>query len=69
MADRFQFDSLAAFLAMDGHGAFIWLSYGITLLVLAWLVATPLIRARRVRAEIRRQHRATATSATEESTD
>lgn len=68
MADRFQFDSLAAFLAMDGHGAFIWLSYGITLLVLAWLVATPLIRARRVRAEIRRQHRA-APSALEESTD
>lgn len=30
-----QFDSLAAFIGMDGHGLFVWLAYGISLLVLA----------------------------------
>lgn len=66
-ADRFQFDGLGAFLAMGGHGVFVWLSYLFTLLVLLWLVATPLIRARRVRAEIRRLHRTIPASTVEES--
>ncbi len=30
-----RFDSLEAFLLMDGHGLFVWMSYGITLLVLS----------------------------------
>ena len=29
-----RFDSLAAFISMDGHGAYIWSAYGITLVVL-----------------------------------
>jgi len=29
-----RFESLQAFLTMDGHGVYVWLAYGITLLVL-----------------------------------
>ncbi|MCS5574105.1 MAG: heme exporter protein CcmD [Pseudomonadales bacterium] len=29
-----RFESLQAFLTMDGHGIYVWLAYGITLLVL-----------------------------------
>lgn len=30
-----QFDSVTAFLQMDGHGLYIWAAFGITLIVLA----------------------------------
>ena len=30
-----KFDSLADFVQMDGHGLYIWLAYGITLIVLS----------------------------------
>ena len=30
-----KFDSLEAFFLMDGHGAFVWFAYAITLLVLS----------------------------------
>lgn len=36
-----QFDSLAAFLAMEGHGVFVWSVYGVTLVVLVTLVVIP----------------------------
>jgi len=32
-----QFDSLAAFIDMGGYSFYVWLSYGVTLLVLASL--------------------------------
>lgn len=34
-----QFNSFAEFIAMDGHGFFVWLSYGITLLLFVLLIA------------------------------
>jgi len=30
------FDSLNEFLAMGGHGLYVWMSYGLFVLVLAW---------------------------------
>lgn len=51
----FQFDSLAAFIAMDGHGFYIWLSYLITALVMVWLVAAPLRRKSQLFAAVKRQ--------------
>lgn len=42
------FDSLGAALAMDGHGAFVWSAYLITMLVLATILLAP--RRRRQRA-------------------
>ncbi|MFA5493457.1 MAG: heme exporter protein CcmD [Porticoccaceae bacterium] len=53
----FQFDSFAAFIAMGGHGPYVWMSYAITALILAWLVISPLLRARQLRAALRRQGR------------
>lgn len=35
---KFQFDNLTAFLAMDGHGWYVWTAYGVSLLVMVWLV-------------------------------
>lgn len=42
------FDSLGAALAMDGHGAFVWSAYLITMVVLAMILLAP--RRRRQRA-------------------
>lgn len=42
----FQFDSFRDFLLMDGHGLYVWLSYGISFAVMAYLLASPLMRAR-----------------------
>jgi heme exporter protein D len=44
----FQFDSLAAFFFMGGHGVYVWACYAFTLAVMAWLVASPLLRARQI---------------------
>lgn len=43
----FQFDSLAAFFAMGGHGPYVWAAYGMGLLVMAWLVIRPWLQKRR----------------------
>ncbi len=44
---NFAFDNLQDFLQMDGHGFYVWLSYGIALLVVSYLVAAPIVRTRR----------------------
>lgn len=41
------FDSFSALLHMDGHGAFVWAAYGITLAVIVALVVSPLLKQRR----------------------
>lgn len=51
----FQFDSFSAFIAMGGHGPYIWLSYLATVLVLLWLVVTPLLRTNRLMSALKRQ--------------
>ncbi|MFV0277289.1 MAG: heme exporter protein CcmD [Parahaliea sp.] len=52
MALDMYFDTLHAALVMDGHGAFVWSAYAITILVLLILLLTPVLRARRVRREL-----------------
>ena len=59
----FQFDSLADFLTMDGHGIYVWTSYAITLMVMAWVIARPVRRARRLRQVLARERRRLSTSA------
>ena len=53
------FDSFQALLEMDGHGAFVWAAYGITLLVLSIMLLAPRRRSRdqlrRLAGELRRQ--------------
>lgn len=42
-----QFDSLADFMSMQGHGVFVWSVYAITLVILVALTAAPLRKRRR----------------------
>ncbi len=54
----FQFDSMADFLAMSGHGVYVWTAYGITVLVLVVLAFRPLLKQRRFLSIQREQNRA-----------
>ncbi|KUJ79215.1 heme exporter protein CcmD [Microbulbifer flavimaris] len=54
---QFQFDSLAAFLHMDGHGTFVWAAYGVTFLTLTALALQPRLQRRRLKRELERQQR------------
>lgn len=52
------FDSFGAFLAMGGHGLYVWGCYGLTLLVLLYNLLAPGRRQRRfVREQAARQRR------------
>ena len=55
------FDDL---LRMGGHGPYVWASYGVTLAVILWLVISPLLRHRRLLADLARQQRREAAAAT-----
>jgi heme exporter protein D len=51
------FENIAALIAMDGHGAFVWSAYAITAAVMVSLVVSPLQRKRRLLSDIRTQSR------------
>ncbi|OUS13159.1 heme exporter protein CcmD [Gammaproteobacteria bacterium 53_120_T64] len=51
----FQFDSFDAFLAMAGHGPYVWAAYGVSLTIMAWLALSPLRRQRALLGELRRR--------------
>jgi heme exporter protein D len=52
------FTTLESALAMDGHGAFVWSAYGVTLVVVIYLLLAPGRRQRNIlrnlRSEIQR---------------
>ena len=48
-----QFDSLAAALAMDGHGAYVWSVVLVAVLVVLQLLIGPALRSRRFMVEQR----------------
>lgn len=50
------FDSLSAFLAMEGHGPYVWACYGVFLLLVAGLMLWSLRRHRSVIQDCRRAH-------------
>ena len=52
-----QFESWAAALAMDGHGAYVWSVYLAALLVVVFLLLGPVLRSRRIMLERRGQLR------------
>ena len=54
----FQFDSFASFMAMNGHGPFVWAAYGITFAVLIYLLVSPLLQRRQFLRQQARQQRA-----------
>ena len=54
---QFQFDGFTSFLAMNGHGPYVWACYGMAILVLGALAITPQWRQRKMRQEFARQLR------------
>jgi heme exporter protein D len=54
-----QFDSVAAALAMDGHGAYVWFVFAVAAMIAVALIVVPTLRHRRVASQtlgmIRRQ--------------
>ena len=51
----FQFENLADFMTMSGHGAFVWASYGATFLALLALVWFPYTQQKSSFIKIERQ--------------
>lgn len=61
------FESTEQLLNMNGHGFYVWTSYAVAVLALVWLVAAPLLKKRRLLADIaRRARRGAATSLDQE---
>lgn len=53
---QFQFDSLASFMAMNGHGQYVWAAYGISFAVLIYLLLSPRLQRRQfIRAQVKSQ--------------
>ncbi len=51
----FQFESFDAFIAMGGHGPYVWGAYGLSLAIMGWLALAPLRRQRVLLAELRQR--------------
>ena len=45
---KFQFENLPDFIAMDGHGFYVWSAVIVAALISAWLIISPLIRLRQM---------------------
>lgn len=46
-----EFQSVSEFLAMGRHGFYVWLSYGLTALIIAYNLAVPVLQRRRFNKE------------------
>ncbi|MCP5206577.1 MAG: heme exporter protein CcmD [Hahellaceae bacterium] len=42
------FESLQDFIAMGGHGPFVWTCYGVTILIIFYNIVQPIIRRKDV---------------------
>ena len=51
----FQFENLSAFLEMAGHGPYVWAAYGVSAVVLIWLLLRPISQKREVLRQIARE--------------
>jgi heme exporter protein D len=47
-----QFDSLSEFLYMGGHGLYVWLSYGVGVVLIGYNLVAPRIRYRQFQAQL-----------------
>lgn len=43
-----QFDNFADFIAMGGHGFYVWLAYALTAAILVFNIVQPVVRRRRL---------------------
>lgn len=51
------FDSFSEFLAMGGHGKYVWLSYAIALVVIVINIVNPVIQKKKVISDLARRLR------------
>ena len=51
------FDSFTEFMQMGGHGMYVWLSYGLTSLVVVHNFISPMLTRKKVIKDIERQWR------------
>ncbi len=42
----FQFESIASFMVMNGHGPYVWAAYAVTAAVLVYLTLSPVLQRR-----------------------
>ena len=49
------FDSFSSLVHMDGHGLYVWSTYGIGLLVIGYNVIAPLLNRKKTLRRIQRQ--------------
>ena len=54
------FDSMQAMLHMDGHGAYVWAAYGVTLMAICSILMVPLRRRTRLISQLRGELRRSA---------
>ena len=68
-----QFDSIAEFIAMGGHGFYVWLAYGLTAAIILFNVMAPVIARRKLIKEqsqrLRRERARSAKKSQVESND
>lgn len=51
------FETFGDFLAMDGHGLYVWLSYGIALAVIAINLTAPILARKQLISDLLRRFR------------
>ncbi len=51
------FDSFSDFLAMDGHGLYVWMSYAIAVVLFVINVVSPVMRRKQLVSELIRRMR------------
>ncbi|MFT6913958.1 MAG: heme exporter protein D [Motiliproteus sp.] len=49
------FDSFSDFIAMGGHGLYVWLAYSIALVIIVFNVLSPLLGQKKFRAAYKRR--------------
>lgn len=49
------FDSLADFIAMGGHGLYVWLAYSIALVIVVFNIVSPILRKKQFMADYRKR--------------
>ena len=66
---KFQFESVAEFMAMNGHGSYVWAAYGITALALVYLLVNPVLQQKAFFKQQRKIQQKTAGNASPTSAD
>lgn len=56
------FESFADFLAMGGHGPYVWSTYSLCMAIMAWTAVLPMLARRRYLKDLARRRRREALS-------